>query len=210
MFIVFEGGEGSGKSTQIKLLKKNIELCLGLSVKTTKEPGGTGVGSDIRNITLSKSVDPYTLLFLSLADRVEHLKCEILNYKETCDILISDRYYYSTVSYQGYGSGIDLKYIDTIHGGLGFLKKPDMVVYLDILPEVGLKRAKKRGELDSIESQSILFHQRVREGYIEQVKNDPELFFIVDGSEPMYEIEKLIFGHFMCRIDKNIYPGVSK
>ncbi len=170
MYIVFEGIEGSGKSLQIKLLKDFLELnCIDFII--TKEPGSTKIGMEIREILLSsknKEMSYLTELFLYNADRAQHFEEVIIpNYGKK--VIVSDRSFFSTFAYQGYGRGISFKLLENLNKISTKDISPDLVILLDCEPEIGIKRALIREEtLENarFELEDIEFHKRVREGYL--------------------------------------------
>lgn len=165
-FIVFEGGEGSGKSTQVKLLAKYLEKC-GRSVVVTHEPGGTPFGTQIRNILLEGKhrLAPETETLLFMASRSELVEQVILPALKSGKIVISDRWLDATLAYQGYGSGVDLNWIHEMARRATRGVRPDATIYLTLSAAEGLRRAKSRGKLDKIESRALAFHRRVEAGY---------------------------------------------
>jgi dTMP kinase len=196
LFITFEGPEGSGKTTQIELLRKFF-IEKNNQVITTREPGGTIAGDKIRDILLDHSngsLEPETELFLMLAQRSEHLKKVIKPAINSGKIVLCDRYFDSSMAYQGYGRGLATEMIRTAHEQFlpGFL--PDLTILLLIKPETGLKRALHRGTKspDRMESQNIEFHQRVYEGYKSLAKNEPKRFVLVNNEGDPKQISALI------------------
>ncbi|MEL6470793.1 MAG: dTMP kinase [Cyanobacteria bacterium J06623_4] len=179
--IVFEGGEGSGKTTQIQQLHRWLTQNESLNllqtqntiagVKVTREPGGTELGKHIRQLLLSQQtlaaapIVSKAELLLYAADRAQHVEESLRPWLEAGYWVLCDRYTDSTVAYQGYGRQLDLSLIDTLNqiatGGL----KSDLTLWLNVAPEVGLARAKKRGQADRIEQASQAFHQRVSTGF---------------------------------------------
>lgn len=163
-FIVFEGGEGSGKTTQVDFARKWL-TSIGFKVSVTAEPGGTQLGAKIRSLLLGKDyIESKAELLLYMADRAQHVR-EIKSMLDAYDVVLCDRYIYSTIAYQGYGKQLDLAAIDWLNDFTTDGLKPDLVLWLDLPPEVGLTRAMARGKLDRIESKSIEFHRRVRTGF---------------------------------------------
>ncbi len=163
-FIVFEGGEGSGKSTQLELLAKYLEL-KNIPVYKTKEPGGTQLGTNLREILLSDSnISKISELLLYAADRANHVNliqdCLNSGYWVLCD-----RFTWSTMAYQGYGTGHSLEDIEYLNDLACQGLKPDWTILLDINPKVGLARKYQQGETNKFEAKSIEFHSRVRDGY---------------------------------------------
>ena len=145
MYIAFEGIEGSGKTLQINLLKKFLSL-KNVDFIITKEPGSTEIGSQIRNILLSsknKNMSYLTELFLYNADRAQHYKEIIIpNYRKK--IIISDRSFYSTIAYQGFGRGISIELLENLNKISTSGITPDFIILLDLEPEIGIKRALNR------------------------------------------------------------------
>ena len=190
MYIVFEGIEGSGKSLQIKFLKKYLENN-NFSYIITKEPGSTLIGKQIRKILLSsknQNMCSLTELFLYNADRAQHYKEVILpNYRKK--IIISDRSFYSTIAYQGYGRGIDLELLFMLNKISTNNIYPDYVILLDCPVEIGIKRAlmrEKNFENARFELEDTEFHKKIREGYLKLAKENNWL--VLDSTD---EPEKL-------------------
>ena len=182
-FITFEGPEGSGKTTQIALLRDYL-TGLGLEVITTREPGGTPAGDRIRSVLLGNetgSLEPETELFLMLAQRTEHLRKVILPAVAAGKVVLCDRYFDSSMAYQGYARGLDPQKVREIHSRFlpGFL--PGCTVLLQIAPEQGLERARHGGrkQHDRIESEALEFHRRVFDGYNSLAQQEPERFVVV-------------------------------
>ncbi len=197
MFITFEGMEGCGKTTQIQKLssfffKQDQEtLC-------TREPGGSGLGCELRQILLhpkNSDLSPMSELFLYLADRAQHVHSVIKPALEQNRIVISDRFADSTIVYQGYGRGLDTEMLlrlnnEAVHG-----LWPDLTFLLDIEPEAGLERAKKRDIISNkhhlegrFEMEKLEFHKRVREGYLDWAAKHPARFVVLDASPAPNEI----------------------
>ncbi len=175
MYIAFEGIEGSGKTLQINLLKKFLSL-KNVDFIITKEPGSTEIGSQIRNILLSsknKNMSYLTELFLYNADRAQHYKEIIIpNYRKK--IIISDRSFYSTIAYQGFGRGISIELLENLNKISTSGITPDFIILLDLEPEIGIKRAlnrEKNFDNARFELEDIEFHKRVRNGYLILSKN---------------------------------------
>jgi len=184
LFISFEGVEGCGKTTQVKLLAAGLREA-GYSVYTTIEPGGTKLGERITDIVLSSTdakLSPAAELFLFLADRAQHVAEALRPALVKNQIIISDRYLDATVAYQGYGRGFDPGLIELMNrlavaGVSDVVLLPQITILLDLDPRLGLERAKKRRGLspaDRIEQQDVSFHARVRQGYLELAALYPE------------------------------------
>ena len=190
MFITFEGGEGVGKTTQITLLKDALEAD-GRTVVVTREPGGTPIAERIRNVVLDAAnagMAPMTELLLYEAARAQHVEELIRPALERGDIVLCDRFSDSTTAYQGAGRSLNEADLETLHalatGGL----EPDLTILLDLAPTMGLERASHRGEADRIELESITFHERVREGFLELAARYPERLRVVDATQDVETI----------------------
>jgi dTMP kinase len=192
-FVVFEGGEGAGKSTQVRSLAELLRA-LGLDVVVTHEPGATEVGSRIRGLVLDKPRDgadivtPRSEALLYAADRAHHVATVVRPALERGSVVISDRYIDSSLAYQGAGRTLPVDDVQWLSnwatGGL----KPDLTVLLDVEPSVGLARAGRRGEADRLESESLAFHERVRHAFLDLAAADPNRYFTVDASRPAEDI----------------------
>lgn len=210
-FITFEGPEGSGKTTQIALLRDFL-ASRGLEVVTTREPGGTSAGDRIRSVLLGNemgSLEPETELFLMLAQRTEHLRKVILPAINQGKMVICDRYFDSSMAYQGFARGIDPRKIREIHEQFlpGFL--PQCTVLLQIAPEQGLERARHGGrkQHDRIESEALDFHRRVYDGYNSLAQQEPERFVLVQADGDPLQISQRILEGLAKRI---FIPGGAK
>ncbi|MBF0120211.1 MAG: dTMP kinase [Desulfobacterales bacterium] len=211
MFITFEGIEGSGKTTQIKNVAEFLKG-RGYDVLVTREPGGTEIGKNIRSILLSplnKNIDPLTELLLYLADRVQHVKEFIEASLNSGKIVLCDRYMDATVVYQGFARGLGVNFIYQIHNFLLPDIKPNLTILMDLDVSIGLSRAKK--QIDSgdrsnketrFEEESISFHKKVREGYLEVANLDPCRFKIVDASLDENQVKNIILNHLLEIIGK--------
>ena len=192
MFISFEGIEGSGKSTQIELIEELIRA-KGFQVKKLREPGTTELGEKIRNIFLEKTtetVDPITEAFLLYASR-KHLDQNFLrqNLNEGA-IVIADRYADATLAYQSYGKGLDHNFVKLIHDSSQLLS-PDLTFYMDISAELSRERISDR-ERDRMESESIDFFKKVREGYLQIAHDNPERVVVLDANKTIDELHESI------------------
>ena len=201
MFITLEGIEGSGKTTQIRYIADFLRK-RGLNCLLTREPGATRVGKGIRTILLdprNKNLNPLTELLLYMADRIQHVK-EIISPALTAgETVLCDRFYDATVVYQGFARGIDIQMIRTLHQMLLDGMQPDITFLLDLPPEEGLARAWKQIENGSrtdaetrFERETLRFHQRVREGYLELANQEPARFRIIDAMATESEVKRAI------------------
>lgn len=193
-FISLEGIEGSGKTIQSKLLYEYL-IKNGFQTLLTEEPGGTRIGHSIRNMLLSvenREMAPLTELLLYNASRAQHIEEVILPALEKGLVVITDRFTDSTVAYQGYGRGIEINLINNIDrlvtGGLS----THITILLDLDVEIGLQRNKGINKKDRIELEDIMFHKRVRDGYLTIAANAPERIRVVDASKNIEEIHTSI------------------
>ena len=188
MFITFEGIEGSGKSTQIQLLKEFFEK-KAQKAFFTKEPGSSEVGKKIRSILLNKEnkISPQTEIFLIFADRVQHVREIIKPNLNEGKIVISDRYYDSSIAYQGQREGVDKTEIYELINMLD-LPTPDITFLLDLPVDIGLKRAKNRASLDRFESEEISFHEGVRQNYLDLQEQNFQRIVKIDATQSPNEI----------------------
>lgn len=219
MFITFEGSEGSGKTTQSTLLAKALQK-EGFDVIVTYEPGGTRISQQIREILLdpeNAGMTTLTELLLYLAARAQHIKEVIKPALEEGKIVICDRFIDATLAYQGYGRGLNketclveliqkLNSLVTNEASLQDIK-PNLTFILDIDPAEGLKRAINihkeayftdvypAGKGDRIEQEELEFHQRVRDGYFEIARQEPQRVKIINRGENIEEIHQIIIGY---------------
>jgi dTMP kinase len=183
VFVTFEGGEGCGKSTQLRLLAKRLESA-GVPVRVLREPGGTAVGEAVRAILLDPNhsgLDDTAEILLYEAARAQLVAEVIEPALEAGEIVLCDRFYDSTTAYQGHARGIPLGHVDALNraatGGLS----PDRTIVLDIEPALGITRATRDGA-DRLESEDLAFHQRVRCGFLAIHAEEPERVRVVDAS----------------------------
>lgn len=194
IFISFEGIEGSGKTTQARLLYDYLYK-KGLNPVLTEEPGGTDIGREIRKILLSPqhfNMHPVTELLLYNASRSQHVNEVILPAIKSGRIVITDRFSDSTCAYQGRGRGLDRDIINRIDeistGGV----RPDITILIDVDVNVGLLRNRKANKVDRIELEEIEFHRRVRDGYLEIARQEPDRIRIIDGSKEIEDIHRQV------------------
>lgn len=195
LFITFEGGDGAGKSAQISLLSDHL-TGQGRSVVPLREPGGTKAGDMIRSILLSGDtgdIDPVTELLLFSAARREIVSTIIAPALEEGKIVLCDRFYDSTMAYQGFGRKVDLKLIETVTKTVCDDITPDRTIFLDLPVEEGLNRAEARLSEDGtgegrFENERLEFHQRVRQGFLAIAKEEPERIKTVDATGSIEEV----------------------
>ncbi|MDA8213320.1 MAG: dTMP kinase [Clostridia bacterium] len=198
LLITLEGPDGAGKTSQLQNIAE-ILVEQGYTVITTREPGGTSVGTAIRNLLLNpehgKMTDKAEVL-LYAADRAQHVQELILPALSRGDAVVCDRYIDSTLAYQGYGRNLDLEFLERVNsiatGGL----KPDLTLILDVPSEVGLGRiinGRLNGAgVDRIEGQALEFHQRVRAGYLAIAAKEPERCRIIDASGQIEQVRQAV------------------
>jgi dTMP kinase len=195
LFITFEGTEGSGKSTQIRLLgdllkKHRVPHLL------TREPGGSRLSTQLRHWILNKleyNLVPKAELFLFLADRAQHVDEVVIPALRQGKVVLCDRYTDSTLAYQGGGRGFDLGLLDVLNraatGGL----KPDLTLLFDIPVEIGLKRAAGRGKgKDRMEKEKVRFHRKVRQVFLKIAKKEKRRFIVLDGRQGVQEVYRKV------------------
>ncbi len=183
-FITFEGTEGSGKSTQIKILARRLTR-LGHAVVITREPGGTRFGEQIRKVLLSvqnHGLDPRAELFLYLASRTQHLEEIILPALKNGKIVLCDRFSDATLAYQGFGRRLEMKIVRAAADYAAKGISPDLTLLLDLDVRVGLIRVRDRGRSNRLDREQREFHERVRTGYLRLARLAPRRIKIVEGS----------------------------
>lgn len=203
IFLTFEGGEGSGKTTQMEMLGKTLQD-RGLNVVVTREPGGTRIGREIRKILLHgdhQEIHPLTELMLYAADRAQHVYEVLAPCLARGEVLLCDRYLDSTLVYQGEARGLDKTWIDTLGTMATQGLKPDGTFLLDCPPEIGLQRSRTRLERqnsseDRFEKEELEFHEKIRQGYLKLAKTEPERFVILDATRDPEEVHRLIVKSF--------------
>ena len=192
MFITFEGGEGAGKSTAIKRIVEKL-TSEGYEIVLTREPGGTPIAEEIRNVILDKkntAMDPRTEALLYAASRRQHLVEKVIPALKEGKLVLCDRFLDSSLAYQGgaRGIGIDTVYNMNLFATEGML--PDLTILFDIKPEEGLARiaANSQREVNRLDVEKLAFHNKVRDSFHELAKKFPERFVIVDASKTPDEV----------------------
>ena len=192
MFITFEGPEGSGKSSQLPALASFLER-RGYDVVSTREPGGTRIGNQIREILMrmdNTELHPRTEILLFQAARAQLIEELILPSLAEGKVILCDRYGDSTLAYQGYGHGLDLDRLKMILEFATSGLKPDLTILLDVDVMVGLKRKKAKEEWNRMDAFELSFHERVRKGYHELVSQEPARWKIVDASQSQEQVQE--------------------
>lgn len=204
MLITFEGGEGTGKTTLIEKLKTYL-LNKKVSLVVTREPGGSLIAEQIRNVLLdpkNKLITKRTEALLYAASRAQHIDEVIKPSLEDGKIVICDRYLDSSLAYQGYARELGFEYIYKInHYALNYL--PDLTFYIDLDPEIGQQRVQtnRRGKIDRLDMETIHFHQKVREGYLEIAKLEEKRIHVIDGNQPI----EVILEEILNKVDEVIW-----
>jgi dTMP kinase len=203
-FVTFEGGEGSGKTTQIKLAADWLRE-RGIPVLSTAEPGGTPLGRRIREILLNRescAIGAEAELLLFAAARAQHVRETILPALEAGQWVLCDRFADATSAYQGFGRGLDVEFIRTLNDFSTCSLKPDLTLLFDLPVEVGLTRAEKRAAggrpeaaEDRFEREEKVFHGRIREGYLSLAAEEAERFRIIDGSAEIETVRREVCRH---------------
>lgn len=186
LFITFEGGEGSGKTTVINHVKDTLEQ-QGYDVLVTREPGGVAVAEDIRQILLYKEMDPMTEVLLFAGARNEHLRNVVIPALEKGTIVLCDRFVHSSYVYQGIVRGVGIEKVKDINDQVIGEYQPDLTVYLDVIPEIGLRRiqANTSRESNKLDEYDVTFHNRVSEGYLQvlSASQSPVMFINANQRE---------------------------
>lgn len=200
LFLTFEGPEGAGKSTQLARLAHRLNAD-GVPHTVTREPGGTPLGSRVRDVLLDPdlSIDPLPEFLLYSASRAQLVRHVIRPALARGEAVLCDRYLDSSVAYQGSGRGLDAGLLRGVTqaatGGL----MPDLTVLLDLDPAVGLERAAARGRADRLEQADLAFHERVRGGFLALAAAEPGRFLCLDATRPEAELEAAIWAAVCLR-----------
>ena len=191
LFVCFEGGEGGGKSTQSRLLHDWL-VERGETVLLTFEPGDTSVGKELRRIVLDPAtgdLSDRTEALLYAADKAEHVDHVVLPALARGEVVITDRYVDSTLAYQGAGRTLVVAEVEAVARWATGDLRPHLTVVLDLAPEAGLGRFDER---DRIEGQSLEFHQRVRQGFLDLAAADPDHYLVLDARAPIDDIAEAV------------------
>lgn len=186
-FITLEGGEGAGKSTQLKLLAQSFAAS-GIDALTTREPGGSKGGEAIRGLVVSGAVDawhPATESLLFMTARYDHLETHIRPALAAGQWVLCDRFYDSTLIYQGLAKNVGAAWLDQLYSLLFGNTAPDLTLLLDLPPETGLARADKRGNVaeSRFEQMGLTYHTRLREGFLALARRQPERIELIDAEQ---------------------------
>ncbi|HET8981208.1 MAG TPA: dTMP kinase [Pedococcus sp.] len=192
LFIVFEGGDGAGKSTQVALLRD--ALCReGRQVTVTRQPGGTPLGQQIRDLVLhGEHVSPRAEALLFAADKAHHVETLIRPALQRGDVVISDRYTDSSVAYQGAGRALGAQEVHDLNMWAVEDLVPDLTVVVDISAAEGRRR---RGDVhDRLESEEDTFHEAIRQHFLAMARGNPQRYLVVDGTQPPEQIHAEVMG----------------
>lgn len=194
-FITFEGGEGAGKSTQIRLLAAHLTTA-GVRHIVTREPGGSPGAEEIRQLLVTGAADRWSALsetLLFYAARVDHWQRVIRPALEAGTVVLCDRFADSTIAYQAYAGGMDRKQIETLHDLVLPGVQPDLTLILDLPPEAGLRRAVSRaGAEERFESKGIAFHERLRDGFLDIAKRNAARCVVIDANRPVEAVSEAV------------------
>lgn len=203
-FITFEGPEGAGKSTQLARLVGRLQAA-GHPLTVTREPGGTPLGTRIREVLLDPELhmDALPEFLLYSASRAQLVQDVIRPALKRGETIVCDRYFDSSLAYQGAGRGLPLPLLQNmtqeVTGGL----KPDLTILLDLDPALGLGRAAARGQPDRLERADLHFHQRVRQGFLELAQQEPGRFLVLDATLSIDKLSELIWQAVQSRLSSS-------
>lgn len=188
IFISFEGPDGAGKTTALQNLLPQLKAATDQEIVVSREPGGSPIAEKIRNIILDvndESMDAGTEALLYAAARRQHLVDVILPTLQANKVMLSDRFVDSSIAYQGGGRQLETKEVASINDFAIDGHLPDLTIYFDVSPEVGLSRIKKdhADQMDRLEQESIKFHQRVHDSYLKLVKENPQRIVTIDAEQ---------------------------
>lgn len=195
-FITFEGGEGAGKSSNVQLTAAFLRE-RGVEVVVTREPGGTPLAEDIRNLLLAprdEVMHADTELLLMFAARAQHVGALIRPALARGAWVLSDRFVDASYAYQGGGRGLSMSRIAELEKLVLADLRPDLTLLFDVPVEIGLARAGKRGDLDRIEREDLNFFQRIRDTYLSRADAEPERFQVLDAAAPLAQVQAQLLG----------------
>ena len=210
VFITLEGGDGTGKSTQVRMLQESL-AAFGLTCITTREPGGTEDAEKIRNLLVHRDGgqwDPLSEALLFSAARREHLVGKIWPELEKGSWIVSDRFMDSTRVFQGVGHGLDRSVIEDLYSKIAGDFEPDLTIILDLPAEEGLRRSGSRGDSeDRFERLGLAFHQKLRQGFLDIAKEYPARCVVIDASQDIETIHSQIMQVISDRFLKGVAHG---
>lgn len=206
LFITVEGVEGVGKTTNIQFIKSYLENS-GINLVLTREPGGTPLAEEVRKLLLANRVEPVDAtaeLLLVFAARAQHLAALIEPELSAGRWVLCDRFTDATFAYQGFGRGLPIDKIIQLETMVQNQRHPDITFYLDLPVEVGLERARKRGEADRFENEKVEFFERVREGYLTRVRENPDRYIVIDAAKSLELVQQDIKASLDDLINKTL------
>lgn len=206
LFITIEGGEGVGKSTNLEVLKTFLREH-GVKHIQTREPGGTLIAEQIRDLLLSKQSEPFdptAELLLIFAARAQHLNQLIAPTLDSGKWVLCDRFTDATYAYQGAGRKLDTSLIARLEELVQKSLRPDLTIILDLDPEIGLERARLRGELDRIESEQLSFFRSVRESYLSIAERDQSRCVIIDAAQDKEQVSTQLRQALISRLEAHL------
>ena len=210
LFITFEGPDGSGKSTQIQLLSETLTAA-GYAVLTVREPGGTPISEQVRDVVhnlRNREMSDRAECLLYNAARAQLVDQLIVPHLRRDGIVLSDRYADSTLAYQGYGRGLDLNAVRSVITFATNNLKPDVTFYLDLEVEEGIERRKRGGgEWNRLDDQTLEFHRRVRAGYLQMVHAEPDRWVCIDAARSADIIQAEIVAQVLKRLKDGEMEG---
>jgi dTMP kinase len=194
MFITLEGPEGSGKTSQIPPLVEFLNS-EGVNLLSTREPGGTAIGDQVRSILMSmenQAMHPRTEILLFCAARAQIVEQVIRPELAQGRVVLCDRYADSTLAYQGYGHGLDLVFLRSLLDFTTGSLWPDLTILMDVDVEIGLQRKQncQGGEWNRLDAYALAFHRRVRQGYLEMARQQPGRWVVIDASQPREVVQQ--------------------
>ena len=206
LFITIEGVEGVGKSTNLEVLKTFLREH-GVKHIQTREPGGTLIAEQIRDLLLSKQSEPFdptAELLLIFAARAQHLNQLIAPTLDSGKCVLCDRFTDATYAYQGAGRKLDTSLIARLEELVQKSLRPDLTIILDLDPEIGLERARLRGELDRIESEQLSFFRSVRESYLSIAERDQSRCVIIDAAQDKEQVSTQLRQALISRLEAHL------
>jgi dTMP kinase len=212
LFVTFEGGEGSGKSTQVARLAARLRA-LGIDPLVTREPGGTPVAEGIRALLLDPERRPVPLAeaLLMEASRAQLVETVVRPALVAGRVVICDRYGDSTLAYQGAGRGLDLALLAAWNDAATGSLRPDLTLLFDVAPGLGLERRRgASGATNRLDREPPEFHERVRRGYLELARREPERWRVIDAARPADELEDLVWGAVEAKLPPAARPGARR
>lgn len=206
LFITLEGGEGVGKSTNLSFIKELLEQA-GVTVVTTREPGGTAFAEKIRQLLLDnkgESVSEFAELLLMFAARAQHIQHVIQPALAQGKWVLCDRFTDATYAYQGGGRGMDVSSIAWLEEKVQGSLKPDLTLLLDAPINVGMERVNKRGELDRFEQEKETFFEKVRACYLQRAEQNPQQMIVINAAQSLDKVQESISLTIQKLLDNNL------